>query len=78
MTDVADPSVYANAVPNKYVTTGDGSVPEKVKTITDNSGMWAPGMTLFNFDQHRKNSLSESGYVTVAENKKNLQQEVIR
>ena len=70
MSDVADPSVYANAVPNKYVTTGDGSVPEKVDTIINTSGLWQPGMTLFNYEEFKKQSLSNSGYVTVPDNKK--------
>ena len=61
-----DDSAWKDAVRPKVVS---GPAPSSVNTIKNNSGLWQPDMTLFNFEQIQKASLAKLGMVTVSENK---------
>ena len=61
-----DDSAWKNAVRPKVIS---GPVPSTVNTIINNSGLWQPGMTLFNYEDYQQRSLLESGMVTVPSNK---------
>ena len=61
-----DDSAWKDAVRPKVIS---GPVPSTVNTIINNSGLWQPGMTLFNYEDYQQRSLLESGMVTVPGNK---------
>ena len=61
-----DDSAWKDAVKPKVIS---GPVPSTVNTITNNSGAWQPGMTLFNYEEYQKRNLLDSGMVPAPENK---------
>ena len=61
-----DDSAWKDAVRPKVVS---GPAPSSVNTIKNNSGLWQPDMTLFNFENIQNASLAKLGMVTVSENK---------
>ena len=61
-----DDSAWKDAVRPKVVS---GPTPSSVNTIKNNSGLWQPDMTLFNFENIQKASLAKLGMVTISENK---------
>lgn len=61
-----DDSAWKDAVKPKIIS---GPVPSSVNEIKNNSGLWQPDMTLFNFEDIQKASLAKLGLVTTSENK---------
>jgi hypothetical protein len=61
-----DDSAWNDTVRPKVVS---GPTPSSVNTIKNNSGLWQPDMTLFNFEQIQKASLANLGMVATSENK---------